>query len=246
MTEKKIIEEGIKAEQLDARISSTVSADTPTATAPEEKHSKVTKKSKASIPELKLFDRWDSNIEVLDMGLRGYINLKSRLLPRSAGALQKHRFYKSRMHIVERLTLHLLVSGHQGRKHRLTSGRFGGGYITALKAVENGLEIIQKKENKNPIEVLVRAVENAALREEIMTYQMGSIVARDSVISAPQRRVDKVLRSFAQGIYRKTFGKNSSLSEAIAQEIIAAYKSSTDSFAIKEKDRVEREALGTR
>lgn len=246
MTEKKIIEEGIKAEQLDAKISSTVSADThtPTATAPEERHSKVTKKAK--IPDIKLFGKWDSNIEVNDTGLRAYINLKSRLLPRSAGALQKHRFYKSRMHIVERLTLHLLVSGHQGRKHRLSSGRFGGGYITALKAVENGLEIIEKKENKNPIEVLVRAVENAALREEIMTYQMGSIVARDAVISAPQRRVDKALRSFAQGIYRKTFGKNSSLSEAIAQEIIAAYKSSTDSFAMKEKDRVEREATGAR
>lgn len=213
---------------------------------PAEKPKAMKKAATSRLPDMKLFERWDSNIEVLDLGLQGYINLKPRILPRSGGALQKHRFYKSKMHIVERLALHLLVPGHQGRKHRLTSGRFGGGLITVLKQVERGLEIIEKKENKNPIEVFVRAIENAALREEIMTYQMGSVVARDSVISAPQRRVDKVLRSFAQGMYRKSFGKNSSLGEAIAQEIIGAYKSSADSFAMKEKDRVEREALGTR
>lgn len=201
---------------------------------------------KNTIPQMKLFDKWDSNIEVGDPGLRNYINLKPRLVPKSSGALQKHRFYKSKMHIVERLALHLLVSGHAGRKHRLSSGRFGGGFVTVLKQVERGLEIIEKKENKNPVEVLIRAIENAALREEIMTYQMGSVVARDSVISAPQRRVDKVLRSFAQGIYRKSFGKNTTLGDAMAVEIIAAYKNSTDSFAIKEKDRVEREALGAR
>lgn len=210
-----------------------------------ERHSKPAKK-KAHIPDIKLFGKWDTNVEVLDPGLRSYINLKPRLLPRSGGALQKHRFYKSKMHITERLALHMLVSGHAGRKHRITSGRFAGGYINCVQAVEKALEIIEKKENKNPIEVLVRAIENAALREEIMTYQMGSIVARDAVISAPQRRVDKVMRSFAQGIYRKTFGKNSSLAEAVAAEILAAYKGSTDSFAIKEKDRVEREAFGAR
>ncbi len=208
--------------------------------------SKPKKAENKPIPGMKLFGKWDSNVTVNDPGLAAYINLKPRLLPRSGGALQKHRFYKSRMHIVERLALHLLVPGHQGKKHRLTSGRFGGGFVTALKSVEKALEMIEKKEGKNPIEVFVRAIENAALREEIMTYQMGSVVARDSVISAPQRRVDKVLRSFAQGIYRKTFGKNSSLEDAVVQEILAAYKGSTDSFAIKEKDRVEREALGAR
>ncbi len=201
---------------------------------------------KKIIPDMKLFGRWDSGITVNDPGLAAYISLKPRLLPRSGGALQKHRFYKSKMHIIERLALHLLVPGHQGKKHRLSSGRFGGAFGTVLKSMEKALEIIEKKENKNPIEIFVRAIENAALREEIMTYQMGSVVARDAVISAPQRRVDKVLRSFAQGIYRKSFGKNSSLEEAIAAEIIAAYKGSTDSFAIKEKDRVEREALGAR
>ncbi len=239
MAEEKIVEteqEAVKAAPKVAEAHVPVSAE----------HPKHTKKSKSKVPDMKLFGRWSSDIEVNDPGLRAYVNLRPRLLPRSGGALQKHRFYKSRMHITERLALHLMVSGHSGRKHRLTSGKFAGGYINCVQAVEKALEIIEKKENKNPLEIFVRAIENAALREEIITYQMGSIVARDAVISAPQRRVDKVLRNFAQGIYRKSFGKNSSLSEAIAAEITAAYKGSTDSHAIKEKDRVEREALGSR
>ena len=42
-----------------------------------EKPSAVKKvaKEKARIPEMKLFDRWDSNVEVNDLGLRGYITV---------------------------------------------------------------------------------------------------------------------------------------------------------------------------
>jgi small subunit ribosomal protein S7 len=150
------------------------------------------------------------------------------------------------MHIVERLALKMLVSGHTGKKHKLTSGKFGGGYVTVLNQVEQALEIIEQKTKKNPIEVLVGAIENAALREEVISYQLGSIMARESVITAPQRRVDKTLRFFAQSAYRKAFNKKKGLAEALADELIAAYNNSADSFAIKEKERIEREASGAR
>jgi small subunit ribosomal protein S7 len=195
--------------------------------------------------DVKLFGRWDSNSTVNDPGLKGYINLDPRLLPRSEGS-QRGRFHKSKMHVVERLALKMLVSGHTGKKHKLTSGKFGGGYYTILGVVEKTLEIIEKKENKNPIDVLVMAVENAALREEVISYQMGSIMARESVVSAPQRRVDKTLRFFAQSAYRRAFNKKKGLAEALAEEIIAASKNSGDSFAVKEKERIEREASGAR
>jgi len=196
-------------------------------------------------PQLKLFGRWGSEgIEVLDRGLKPYINLDSRLVPRSAGLLRRP-FHKSKAHIVERLALHMLVPGHTGKKHKLTSGPLGGAYYNVLKHVELALEIIEKAENKNPVEVLVRAIENAAVREEIISYQMGSIVAREGVISAPQRRVDKTLRFFAQGTFRKTFGKNSSLSKALSDEILAAYHGK-ECYAIREKERIEREATGAR
>jgi len=196
--------------------------------------------------DIKLFGRWDSKVEVNDPGLRAYVNLQGRLLPRTAGRLQKHRFHKSEMHIVERLATHFMGSGHQGKKHKITSGRFGGAYMQCLENVERALAIVEKKENKNPLEVLVRAIENAAAKEEIISYQLGSIMAREAVITAPQRRVDKTLRNIAQGSYRKSFNSKKNLSEALAEEIILAAKNSSDSHAIKERERVEREAGSSR
>lgn len=196
-------------------------------------------------PQLKLFGRWEaSGIVVNDPGLRPYINLDSRLVPRTAGRLRKP-FHKSKAHIAERLAQHLLVPGHAGRKHKLTSGPMGGALYNSLRQVEHAFEIVEKSENKNPIEVLVRAIENAALREEIISYQVGSIVAREDVIPSPQRRVDKVLRFLAQGAYRKTFGKNYSLAQALADELLAAYYGK-ECYAIREKERIEREAAGAR
>ncbi|MFH0949196.1 MAG: 30S ribosomal protein S7 [Candidatus Aenigmatarchaeota archaeon] len=197
------------------------------------------------VPEFKLFGRWSSTVDVIDLGLKNYINLKSRLLPRSAG-VHRGKFHKSKMHIAERLALHLLVSGHTGKRHRLTSGKFGGGYATAMADIERAFEIIEKKENKNPIEVLVRAIENAALCEEIISYQVGSIIAREAVITAPQRRIDKTLRFFAQGSYKRSWNKKKGISESLADELITASKGSNQSFAVQERERIEREAAGAR
>src|SRR3989344_1381713 len=202
------------------------------------------KREKTKFTNIKLFGRWDSNFEVMDLGMKNYINIEPRILPRSAGT-HRNRFHKSKMHIVERLALHLMISGHMGKKHKLTSGKFGGSFSTALEIVEKALDILEKKEKKNPVEILVRAIENSALREEIITYQLGSIVAREAVVIAPQRRIDKTLRYLAQGTYRRTFNKKGSLPEALAEEILAAYHGK-ECFAIKEKERIEREASGAR
>jgi small subunit ribosomal protein S7 len=197
------------------------------------------------VAPFKLFGRWDSTgIEVKDPGLKPYINLEPRLLPRSAGKLRRP-FHKSKAHIVERLALHVMVPGHQGKKHKVTSGPKGGHLYRALDAVEKALELVEKAENKNPIEILVRAIENSSVREEIISYQIGSVVAREAVITAPQRRIDKTLRLFAQGSYRSSFNKNSSIAQALANEILAAYRGK-DSFTLKEKERIEREASGAR
>ncbi|MBI4174168.1 MAG: 30S ribosomal protein S7 [Candidatus Aenigmarchaeota archaeon] len=212
---------------------------------PKKRQAKPVRKREKHVFNFKLFNRWDSNVPVNDPSLKSYINLEAKILPRSAGT-HRGRFHKSKMHITERLALKLSVSGHTGKKHKLTSGKFGGNYNNVIKIVEHALAIIEKKENKNPIEVLVKAIENAALREEVISYQLGSIMARESVITAPQRRVDKTLRFFAQSAYRKSFNKKKSLADSLAEEIMAAFKNSQDSFAVKEKERIEREAGGAR
>jgi small subunit ribosomal protein S7 len=204
------------------------------------------KESKVNLPDMKLFGRWASDVKVQDPGLSHYVDLKPRIIPRSGGVYQKHRFHKSKMHIVERLALHMMVPGHTGKRHRMTSGTLAGGYMNVLSKMEKALIKVEEKTKKNPIEVLVKALENAAVTEEIMSYQMGSIMARDAVITSPQRRVDKTLRSFAQGAYKSSFRKKVKIEDALAKELISAYNNSNESFAVKERERVEAEASGAR
>ena len=200
---------------------------------------------KVKIPPVKLFGRWSSVIEINDPSLKKYINLREKLLPRSAGAYRQ-RFHKSKMHILERMALHLMVPGHTGKRHRLTSGKLSGGLNKTLWIVEKSLEIMEEKEKKNPVEIFIRALENAGPREEIISYQLGSIVARDAVVTSPQRRIDKALRLFSQGAYKRSFAKKKGIEQALAEEVLAAYHNSSESLAIKERERIEREASGAR
>lgn len=218
-----------------------------------QKEQKIQKKDDALKKEverraasLRLFGKWDSNVQVNDEGLKRYINLTPRMIPKASGVHQKNQFHKSKMHIVERLALHLIVSGHSSKKHKITSGKFGGGYQTALKTVEKAFGEMEKKSGKNPVEVFVRAIENAALCEEVAAYQVGGMTARQAVITAPQRRVDKALRLFAQGAYKDSFNKKTKVADALVNELMAAYEGSNKSLAIRERERIEQEAAGSR
>lgn len=197
---------------------------------------------------MKIFDRWEvENVKVQDLGLEKYITLTPVILPKTAGRYAKQPFHKSKMNIVERLITKLMVPGHRGKKHLLTSGRATGKYFTNYNIVKNAFEMIEKRTNKNPIEVFIRAIENAALREEIAAYQVGGIIVRRAVVTSPQRRVDIALRNIVQAAYRKSFGKKEDMATALANELIAAASNdSSKSEAVKEKERIEREAEGAR
>jgi small subunit ribosomal protein S7 len=197
--------------------------------------------------ELKLFNRWSFDVEVKDPGLKPYINLKPAVVPKTGGRYSKQKFYKSKMNIVERFANKLMVPGHRGKKHLLSSGRNTGKTQTILNIVKRVFEKLEKKTNKNPIEVLVGAIENAALREEITSYQMGGIIVRKAVITSPQRRVDSALTIIVQSAYREAFGKKTSMTDALVTEIFYAYQNdASKSKAIKEKERIERESGGAR
>ncbi len=197
---------------------------------------------------MKLFNRWDTNIEVKDPGLKNYINLKAVLVPRSYGRHAQQQFHKtSQLHIIERLMNHLFGPGHRGKKHLISSGRCAGKSTKAWTITKDLLEELEKRTKKNPIEILVRAIENAALREEITSFQVGGIIMRKAVITSPQRRVDIALRLITQASYQKAFGSSMTMAQALADEIMAAYNNDPQkSRAIKEKERIEREAAGAR
>jgi small subunit ribosomal protein S7 len=140
-----------------------------------------------------------------------------------------------------------MVPGHRGKKHLLTSGRNTGKTLTIFNIVKEVFEKLEQKTKKNPIEILVGAIENAALREEITSYQMGGIMVRKAVVTSPQRRVDLALTVITQSAYRKSFGKKVGMANALADEIFYAYQNdASKSEAIKEKERIEREAGGAR
>jgi len=196
----------------------------------------------------KLMGKWEtSGIEVKDPGLKAYINLRPVLVPRSSGRQASKQFHKSNLTIVERLMNHMFVPGHRGKKHLRYSGRCGGKSSTAWKLTEQTLNLIEKRNKKNPVEVLVHAIENAALREEITSFQVGGIMARKAVITAPQRRIDLALRIMVQSSFQKSANKKKTMAEALCDEITACYNyDSANSTAIKEKERIEREAAGAR
>jgi len=197
--------------------------------------------------EFKLFNKWSFNVEVKDLGLKPYINLEPVIIPKTGGRYSQHKFHKSKVNIVERLVNKLMVPGHRGKKHVLSSGRNVGKTQTILNIIKKVFEKLEERTKENPIEILVRAIENAALREEITSYQMGGIIVRKAVITSPQRRVDKAFTIIVQSAYRKSFGKKETMADALTNEIFYAYKNdASKSQAIKEKERIEREASGAR
>jgi len=198
--------------------------------------------------KIKLFNKWEiEGVNVNDPGLRNYISLKPVIIPRTFGRTAKNQFHKSQMSIIERLVNHLYVSGHKGKKHKITSGRNVGKTFKAWNVIEDTFKILEERTKKNPIEVFVKALENASLREEITSFQVGGIIVRKAVITAPQRRIDLALRLIVQGSFQKATNNTKRMADTLADELYAAYNyDSQNSHAIREKERIEREAAGAR
>jgi small subunit ribosomal protein S7 len=193
-----------------------------------------------------LFGKWDmSEVKVEDPGLVKYVNLKPVMIPRTFGR-KSGDFRKNEMNIIERFMNKLQITGHAGKRHKLTSGRFTGNYQTIMKETIEAFEMIEKKTKKNPVQVFVDALENSALYEEITAYQLGGVIARKAVITSPQRRIDLALRLITQGIYKSTFKSRKTLAQTIASEIMAIADHDPKTLPIRERNRIEKEAEGAR
>lgn len=197
--------------------------------------------------DIKIFNRWSTEaVEVEDEGLKAYISLEPVMFPKTGGRHARKQFHKSRLNIVERLIGKLFVAGHRGKKHKFTSGRNVGHTYTAMRTVEDAFSIIEKKTGRNPVEVLVRAIEKTAPIEEAISYQRGGSFAREAVVTSPQRRVDLALRHITQGTFASSRTSRKTAGQALAEQIMLAYKEDSGCLAVSEKVRREREALGAR
>lgn len=208
-------------------------------------------KERFYVPDnLKVFGKWETDIEVEDLGIKSYVNLTPIIVPHTAGRHQKRRFWKNKTNIVERLANKMMRSGSAGRK---TGGRYlrrHGGYTgkkqAAYKTIKLAFEEINKKTKENPLEVLVRALQHAGPREEVTTLSYGGIKYHLSVDTGSQRRLDMAIKNIALGASVRTFKTKKKFYETLAEEIILASKGEMSSFAVNKKEEIERIAKSAR
>ncbi len=196
--------------------------------------------------EFKVFDKYDiSQIQVEDPGLKRAINLEPKLVVKSSGR-HAQKFGKTKVNIIERLMNKLSNTGHRGKKHKIEKGDVTGKYSKNMKIVLDAFEMIEKRTNKNPVEVLVKAIENSAPRDEVTIIEYGGARYPQAVDVSPIRRVNLALKHIVHGSSDKAFNKKKTIAQALADEIIMASEENGESLAVKKKKEAEAQADSAR
>ena len=192
-----------------------------------------------SMSEVKLYGTWTyDDVEVSDISLEDYIAAKGKYavyLPHTAGRFAKKRFRKAACPIVERMVCALM------RK-----GRNNGKKLQAVRIMEQTLQIIHLLTDTNPIQILVQAVINSGPREDSTRVGSAGVVRRQAVDMSPFRRVNIALYLLCTGAREAAFRNIKTISECLADEVINASRGSSNSYAIKKKDEIERVAKANR
>lgn len=176
-----------------------------------------------------------SDVTCRDGGLAKYINLKPTMVPHSDGRHANQWFGKTKLNIVERLI-----------NNMMRTEVFTGKKTKSYRVVKDAFAVIAERTKKNPVQVLVEALENAAPREEITRLQFGGISVPKAVDVAPSRRLDIAVRNIAKGAVQSSFKNTKPIELCLADEIILAAKGDMNSFAVAKKEEVERVAQSAR
>ena len=116
----------------------------------------------------------------------------------------------------------------------------------AVRIVKHTLELISILTDQNPIQVLVDAVSNSGPREDSTRVGSAGVVRRQSVDVSPFRRVNQAIYLMTTGARESSFRNIKTIAECLADEIINAARGSSNSYAIKKKDEIERVAKSNR
>ena len=194
----------------------------------------------------KAFDLYDlSGIEVKDLGLKGVINLNQKLVIKSQGRNIK-KYGQINVNIIERVVNRLATAGHRGKKHKLQKGKSTGKYTTNLMIVLEALDLIAKKTGKNPVQVLITAIEKSAPRDEITVIEYGGARYPQAIDVAPLRRINLAVKHLIHGASDKAFNKKKTFAQGIAEEIMLASEENGDSVAFRKKKESEAQADSAR
>merc|ERR1719252_407468 len=189
--------------------------------------------------EIRLFGKWSfEDVEVIDISLEDYIAVKAKsaqFIPHTSGRFQAKRFRKAQCPIVERLVNSLMMHGRNNGKKLLT-----------VRIVKHSFEIIHLLTGDNPLQILVNAIINSGPREDSTRIGRAGTVRRQAVDVSPLRRVNQAVWLLCTGAREAAFRNIKSIAECLADELINAAKGSSNSYAIKKKDELERVAKSNR
>ena len=125
-------------------------------------------------------------------------------------------------------------------------GRNNGKKLMTMRIVQSTLEIINLLTGENPVQILVDAVVNSGPREDSTRVGRAGTVRRQSVDVSPLRRVNQAIFLLTSGARAASFRNIKTIAECLADELINAAKGSSNSYAIKKKDEIERVAKANR
>ena len=189
--------------------------------------------------ETKLFGKWSlEDVNVSDISLEDFIAVKGKhasYVAHTAGRYQRKRFRKAQCPIAERLACTLM-----------RFGRNAGKKLMACRIVKHTLELIHILTDSNPVQVLVDAIIHSGPREDSTRVGSAGVVRRQAVDVSPFRRVNYALYLMAAGAREASFRNIKTIAECLADEIINASRGSSNSYAIKKKDEIERVAKANR
>jgi len=124
--------------------------------------------------------------------------------------------------------------------------KYTGKKIKTYKVVRSAFEIIEKGTKKNPVQVLVDALSNAAPMEEITRLQFGGISVQKAVDISAARRLDIALRNICKSAVKSTYKNKKPVELCLAEEIILAARGDANSMAVSKKEEIERVAASSR
>ncbi|MHB8604535.1 MAG: 30S ribosomal protein S7 [Thermoplasmatota archaeon] len=183
-----------------------------------------------------LFGKYEfTGVVVSDPGLVKYINLDPVIVPHTGARHGNTRFAKHKMNLVERVV-----------NEMMRTENWTGKKSSSYRAVRDAFDIVAEKTKQNPIQVLVKAIESAAPREEVTRLRYGGISVPKAVDVSPARRLDVALRNMTSGAVASSHKSKNSIASCLAEEILKASKGDLNSFAVGKKEEVERVAKSAR
>jgi small subunit ribosomal protein S7 len=181
-----------------------------------------------------LFGEWSvDDIEYDDPSTERYVTVTP--IAHTMGRHAAKQFQKSEISIVERLINRLMQTDENTGDKQKT-----------MRITREAFEVVHERTGENPVQVLVRAVENSAPREETVRLKYGGISVPKAVDIAPQRRVDLALMFIAQGVYDDSFKSPVDAEDALARQLMGAANNDVGTYAVNQKEEKERVAAAAR